>query len=121
MTKYECAWKKWRTWTSGKSEIAVMPADPFHVAWYMNHVIQTSKTLGAVRAAYNGIAWAHRMNGYKSPTEDQFEKLTMKGCERILCKPVIKSLPLTSHIVKKVVDAYLCDPISIDFYRLPSL
>ena len=104
--KYQRAWKKWTDWASNKSEICVIPGDPFFIAIYLNHLLQTMKTVGAIRSAINGIAWAHHMAGYASPTEDPFVKLTAKGCERLLGKPVSKSEPLTSPIIKTLVDEY---------------
>ena len=86
-----------------------IPADPFFVALYLNHLLQTRKTVGAIKSAVNGISWAHRVAGFPSPTDDPFVKLTAKGCERILGKPIRKSEPLTSPIVKYLFDQYLQD------------
>ena len=46
---------------------------------------------------------------FSSPTDDPFVQLTAKGCERLLGKPLQKSEPLTSPIVKALVDTYRGD------------
>ena len=104
--KYERAWKKWSEWVSSKNEIDVIPADPLFVAIYLNHHLQTMKTVGSVRSAMHGIAWAHHMAGFPSPTEDPFVKMTARGCERLLSRPTVKSEPLTSPVIRRLVDEY---------------
>lgn len=104
--KYERAWRKWVDWASPKFEVRVIPSDPFFTAIYLNHLLQTQRTVGAIKSAVHGIAWAHHKAGYVSPTDDPFVKLTAKGCERLLGKPVNKSEPLTSPVIKTLVDHY---------------
>ena len=67
-----------------------------------------------LKAAVLGITWAHHTAGYASPSEDRFVKLTVKGCERILGKPVSKSEPLTSPVIKTLVDTYKTNATSSD-------
>ena len=64
------------------------------------------QTVGAITAASHGIAWAHRIADFVSPTEDPFVTLTAKGSARLLGKPITKSEPLTSPVVKTLFDAY---------------
>ena len=42
--KYAGAFSRWRSWASSKTEIVPFPAKPFHVALYLNYLIQKSQT-----------------------------------------------------------------------------
>ena len=68
--------------------------------------LRQGKHWGRYTTATHGIAWAHRIAGFVSPTEDPFVTLTAKGCARLLGKPISKSEPLTSPVVKALFDAY---------------
>lgn len=104
--KYETGWKNWLIWSEGKPEVCQCPADPFFVAIYLNHVLHANGTKGALISAMYGIRWAHHTAGFNSPTDDPFVKLVFDGCERICGKPIQKKDPLTTPMVKTLVDTY---------------
>ena len=83
-----------------------IPADPWYVAIFLNHVLHTNGTKGALNTVAYGIRWAHHIAGFDSPLEHPFVAMTLKGCERICAKPVTKKDPLTVDFIKDLIDHY---------------
>ena len=106
LNKYEGGWKLWQQWASSKPEVQEIPADPWYVAIYLNHILHTNGTKGALHSAAYGIRWAHHVAGYSSPLEDPFAAMALKGCERLCAKPIRKKDPLTVNFVKELVEHY---------------
>ena len=97
-----------------------IPADPWYVAIYFNHILHTNGTRGALQSAAQGIRWAHQVAGFTSPLADPFAAMALKGCERLCAKPVKKKDPLTVNFVKELIDYYspltdLKDPLILRF------
>ena len=107
--KYEQGWKSWQVWIKDKPEICVWPADPFHVSLFFTHLLHSRGTRGAITTAAYGINWAHRVMGVRSPLLDPFVQLVLKGCERLTSKPTKKKDPLTTPMIKELVDMYRAD------------
>ena len=105
-TKYERGWALWMDWASHKPEVRTCPSDPFHIALYFNHLLQTNGTKGALIAAAYGINWAHHVGGFASPLDDPFVKLVLQGCEKLCGKPITKKDPLTCPMIKELIDLY---------------
>ena len=57
--KYAGAFSRWRSWASSKTEVVPFPfpAKPFHVALYLNYLIQKSQTPSPVEEAVNALSW----------------------------------------------------------------
>ena len=104
--KYSRGWADWVSWAEPKDEVTVLPADPFYVAIFLNHIMQSKGTTGAIRTAVYGINFAHHAAGYPSPTQDPFVKLVQKGGERLCAKPRKKKDPLTAPFIKELFDHY---------------
>ena len=97
---------KWVAWAETKDEVTVIPADPFYVAIYLNHLLHTNGTVGAINTAVYGINWAHHAAGFESPTDDPFVQLITKGSRKICGKPSVKKDPLTAPLIRYLVDLY---------------
>ena len=105
-TKYERGWALWLDWPSTKPEVRTCPSDPFHVAIYLNHLLQTNGTKGTLITAAYGMNWAHHVGVFASPLEDPFVKLVLQGCERLCGKPTRKKDPLTCPMITELIDLY---------------
>lgn len=106
VTKYEAGWKKWLSWTEHKAEVRHIPADPFFVSLYLVSVLKEHGTKGALSTAMFSIRWAHHRAGFESPTEDPFVQLVFDGCERICGKPAKKKEPITTPMVRSLIDKF---------------
>jgi integrase len=107
LDKYRRSWEHWVNWATEHPEVgSIIPSDPFFVALYFTHLLNTRGTVGAVTSASTAIAWAHHISGYRSPTEEAFVQMTLKGCQRLLGQPIRKSEAMTSPVIKQLVDEY---------------
>ena len=104
--KYGGGWKRWQQWASSKAEVQEIPANPWYVAIFFNHLLHANGTPGALHRAAYGIRWAHHAAGYPSPLEDPFVALVLQGCGRLCARPVKKKDPLTASLVKGLIDHY---------------
>ena len=93
-------------WAEAKEEATVIPVDPFYVAIYLNHLVHTNGTEGAIGTAVYGINWAHHAAGFQSPTDNPFVQLIKKGSEKICAKPSKKKDPITAPLIRRLIDIY---------------
>ena len=82
--KYYTGWKRWLDWCTSNPEVEKLPGKPFFVALYLNHVLSTFNTKGAIISAFYGIRWGHSIAGLTSPTDHPFVKLAFEGCQRLV-------------------------------------
>ena len=104
--KYSKAWHKWIQWSGTKPEIVSIPAKPFDVALYLNHLRLTKSTRGSIISAFYGIRWAHTISGFESPTESPFLQAVYEGCTRMTSTAKSKMEPLESETIKKLIESY---------------
>ena len=104
--KYEVGWSQWQKWAQSKPNVEEMPADPWYIAIFLNHILRTNGTKGALNTVVYGIRWAHHTAGYDSPLEHPFVAMALKGCQRLCAKPIKKKDPLTVDFVKELIDHY---------------
>lgn len=67
---YARAFQKWKLFAQSKSELSFFPADPLHVATYLQFIIDSTRSLSSVDAVFHGIKWAHDSAGIDSPTDN---------------------------------------------------
>ena len=65
---YRRASLRWRRFAASLDEIQAFPAKPEHVALYLQHVLDTTKSHSSVDSAIYGIQWAHNLADIPSPT-----------------------------------------------------
>ena len=107
LEKYRRSWDDWVRWATAHHEVGnILPSDPYFVALYFTHLLETRGTASSVTSASTAIAWAHHISGYRSPTEEAFVRMTLKGCQRLLGKPIARSEAMTSPVIKRLVDEY---------------
>ena len=73
-SKYERAWENW-TEICTKFRMTPIPADPFNIAVYFNHLLSTRGTKGSITDAMYGFRWGHIRSGHLTPTDQPFTKL----------------------------------------------
>ena len=65
--KYTGSFDRWKKWAAQYPEISEFPAQPAHVALYLQHLLETSEAKTAVDDAVNALAWVHELGGLPSP------------------------------------------------------
>ena len=104
--KYFHGWKVWADWCNSKQEVHLCPADLFYVAIFLNHILFTSGKKGSVITAFYGIRWGHHVMGFDSPTDNPFVQLTFEGCQRLCQSETTKKEPITSEMIKPLVEKF---------------
>ena len=67
---YHRAFRKWKVFATSTFDGNVFPAKPFHVALYLQHLIEQSHSPSVIDSAFYGLKWAHSMAGIPSPTDN---------------------------------------------------
>ena len=100
--KYLGAFKRWKQWATGH-ELPDFPAAAHHVVLYLQHIAQTTGSKAAMEEATYSLAWVHSIAGITSPTDNPFVKISVEGLRRMLSKPVQKKEPITTDMLKAMV------------------
>ena len=69
-SQYHRAFRKWKEFAVCKLNETSFPADPFHVALYLQHLLEQAQSPSVIDSAFYGIKWAHDMAGVPSPTDN---------------------------------------------------
>ena len=67
---YNRAFRRWKQFANDKLNGKAFPASPFHVALYLQHLLEETHSPSAVDSAFYGLKWAHDVAGIPSPTDD---------------------------------------------------
>ncbi len=78
------------------------PASIQHIILYISHLSLSEFSPSTISAHVSAIAFAHKANGWKDPSENFIIKKLLEGCRRD--NPRVDSrLPITSDILKQLV------------------
>ena len=64
-SQYHRAFRKWKEYAVCKLNESSFPADPFHVALYLQHLLEQAQSPSVIDSAFYGIKWAHDMAGVR--------------------------------------------------------
>ena len=114
-SQYHRAFRKWKEFAVCKLNETSFPADPFHVALYLQHLIEQAQSPGMVDSAFYGIKWAHDMAGVPSPTDNPVVENVRSAAKRILGTAAInRKEPVSSNLIHKIVShANLDNPVDL--------
>ena len=101
--KYTRSFDRWKKWAAQYPEISEFPAQPAHVALYLQHLIETSEAKTAVDDAVNALAWVHELAGLPSPTSHPTVRTMQESAHRIKGRPKVKKEPATPQLLQKMV------------------
>ena len=102
---YGRAFLRWRRFAASLDEIQAFPAKPEHVALYLQHVLDTTKSHSAVDSAIYGIQWAHNLAGIPSPTNSPIVHAISRASKRIIGTRVTnKKEPISPEMITRLVD-----------------
>lgn len=100
--KYAGAFKRWKAWASSH-HLPTFPTQTHHVALYLQHLAEQTKSKSAAEEAVNALAWVHGLAGINSPTNNPVVQKTLQGLKRTLAKPVQKKKPITKGMIENIV------------------
>ena len=104
--KYLYAFKRWMDWAGSKEEVVPFPAKPMHIALYLQYLVNTVKSKSATSVAVNALAWAHRMAGMESPTENSLVRTVVDALDRSLAQPKTRKEPVTAAMLEELVEKF---------------
>ena len=81
---YRMAFLRWRGFTASSDEIQAFPAKLEHVALYLQHVLDTTKSHSSVDSSIYGIQWAHNLADLPSPAKSPIVHAISRASKRIM-------------------------------------
>ena len=102
---YHRAFKRWKDFAVSNFKGNYLPANSIHVAVYLQHVLESTKSCSSVDSAFYAIKWAHEIAGMASPTDNQVVYRVREAAKRILGagRPNRKE-PLSTDVLKDIVE-----------------
>lgn len=101
---YHRAFRKWKEFATSTFDGNVFPAKPFHVALYLQHLIEQSHSPSVIDSAFYGIKWAHSMAGIPSPTDNPIVGAVRAASKRILGTGIVnRKEPISSSVIHDVI------------------
>ena len=104
--QYLAAFERAKKWAKGM-QVCVLPMDVDDLMAYLIYVSENTESFAAVKMTRYGIAYVHQMAGYKDPTKDPAVTLILEAARRMWAHPVKKAKPMTTYIIKMLVDGIL--------------
>ena len=120
-SQYHRAFRKWKEFAVCKLNETSFPADPFHVALYLQYLIEQVQSPSVIDSAFYGIKWAHDMAGVPSPTDNSVVENVRSAAKRILGTAAVnRKEPISSDLIRKIVSQANLDNPSI-YVMLPCM
>ena len=102
---YRRAFTRWKNFASSVDEIQVFPTRTEHVAFYLQHLLDSTHSHSAVDSAIYGIQWPHHLAGIPSPTDSPIIHDVSRAAKRLIgTRLVNKKEPILPDMIKKLVE-----------------
>ncbi|KAK2549651.1 hypothetical protein P5673_029768, partial [Acropora cervicornis] len=114
-SQYHRAFRKWKEFAVCKLNETGFPADPFHVALYLQHLLEQAQSPSVIDSAFYGIKWAHDMAGLPFPTDNSVVENVRSAAKRILGTAAVnRKEPISSDLIREIVSqANLDNPVDL--------
>ena len=102
---YHRAFKKWQDFALSKFKNSFFPANPVHVAVYLQHVLESTRSCSSVDTAFYAIKWAHEIADMASPTDNQLVSRVREAAKKILgAGRSNRKEPLSIEVLREIVE-----------------
>ena len=101
---YDRCWKKFREFCCHFS-IKSLPAEVDTVCAFLQQVKVATNSAHSVVMHAASISAYHTLSRFQSPTKEECVQSLIKGCKRLLGKPVIHKAPITKEILKNIISS----------------
>ena len=114
-SQYHRAFRKWKEFAVCKLNETSFPADPFHVALYLQHLLEQAQSPSVIDSAFYGIKWANDMAGVPSPTDNSVVWNVRSAAKKILGTAAVDlKEPISSDLIREIVSrASLDNPVDL--------
>lgn len=109
-------WKRW----AKLNVFHYLPANPFHVAMYLQVFCQQGSSVAPINNAIYSIDWVHGLAGYPKVSTHHMIQSMSNACKRILAKPKCRKDPITPEMLQALAEK-LQDKCSISDLRTLAL
>jgi hypothetical protein len=103
LKKYSLAYARWTNFCS-LTGVSPLPASAAHVSACLATLASETRSVSTVEAVYAAISHAHHCLNLKSPTSGPAVSLLMRSIRRRFKKPVSSVKPLTSEMLRAMLD-----------------
>ena len=102
---YDRAFRRWKEFALSKHKLCYFPANPMHVAVYLQYVLASTRSSSSVDIAFYSIKWAHESADLVSRADNPLVNRVREAAKRILgARRCHRKNPLSIEIIKD----YLC-------------
>ena len=96
---YDRVFRRWKEFALSKHELSYLPANPIHIAIYLQYVLESTRSDSLADTVFFSIKWAHKSAGLVSPTDNPLVNRVRKAAKRILgAKRCHRKEPLSIEI-----------------------
>jgi hypothetical protein len=92
---YGAAFEKWKNWAGRYDEVSYLPANPLHIVAYCLFLARNSSSFNVINTTICSLAWAHKVAGLDSPTENVLVTEALNGLKRQFAKPIVPKEPFS--------------------------
>ena len=101
---YHRAFRKRKEFAISTFDPNVFPATHFHVALYLQRLIEKSYAPCVIDSALYGIKWAHSMAGIPSSTDNPIVEAVRAASKRILGTGIVnRKEPISSSVINDII------------------
>ena len=98
---YLRAFNKWRPFASDVLGTSEFPVRPIDCALYLQHLLESSKSVASINCAFYAFKWVHLLAGVDSPTLHPTVIAVKEGAVRLASQPIVnRKEPLDAHHLK---------------------
>ena len=98
---YLRAFNKWKTFASDVLGTSEFPVRPIDCALYLQHLLESSKSVATINCAFYAFKWIHLLAGVDSPTLHPTVIAVKEGAVRLASQPTVnRKEPLEAHHLK---------------------
>jgi site-specific recombinase XerD len=101
---YRADFAAFQSWCSAR-DVNALPAAPETVAAFLAAEAKAGRAAATIGRRVSGIAFAHRLAGHETPTNNTAVKITLKGIRRTIGTAPNKKAPAVAEILRDMVNA----------------
>lgn len=102
---YYCYFQKWLKFAN-YNKLCAIPAQHIHVALYVTHLLDSGASSNVINASIYAIKWAHELNDFSDPTNNNFVNNLQESAKRIAHRKVNRKDPVSSGMLIELCRKY---------------
>ena len=95
------SWKRWAKFNG----LNYLPANPFHVAMYLQIILQSASSASPINSAVYSIDWVHGLAGFQKVSSHCLVQSMMGASKRVLAKPKNRKEPITPEMLQQLEES----------------